>query len=378
MKHALLTFGITAFRLVLSFIYFFLKLLPMRNRICFLSRQSNHVRYDFIVVSKAIKKRKDVECVFLCKRLEGIKSIPSYITYMFKCIYNLAVSKVCVIDTYSIPVSLLKHREELTIIQIWHALGAIKKFGLQSVGLRGGRDAYISHLMRMHQNYDYVLCAGEKTKHVYSQAFGIDENKIILTGVPRIDYLLNSNTEKKKNKIYEKYPELREKKVIFYVPTFRSGEIPDISTCADIIDKDKYILIVRLHPSDEIKLKNSGKYESSFSDLSTLKLLTVADYVITDYSAVSIEAAILGKAVFFYLYDIKQYIDERGLNFNPLEEMPHCSAVDFDSIYKYIDSGVYDYKKLADFRREFVSTYDTNNVERITDFILKNMGDTRL
>ena len=45
--------------------------------------------------------------------------------------YYLATSKVCVLDGYCIPASILKHKKKLKIIQIWHASGAIKKFGYQ-------------------------------------------------------------------------------------------------------------------------------------------------------------------------------------------------------------------------------------------------------
>ena len=44
--------------------------------------------------------------------------------------YHLATSRACIVDTYIIPVSILKHRDELIIIQIWHALGAIKSLDM--------------------------------------------------------------------------------------------------------------------------------------------------------------------------------------------------------------------------------------------------------
>ena len=39
------------------------------------------------------------------------------------------------------------------------------------------------------------------------------------------------------------------------------------------------------------------------SKFSTLDMIKVCDYVITDYSAVCIEASLLNKPVYFYLYD---------------------------------------------------------------------------
>ena len=68
---------------------------------------------------------------------------------MFKSMYHLATSRVCVLDSYWPPVSLLKHKEELRVIQIWHAIGKIKQSGLQSVGKKSGRKAEYA---------DFLIC----------------------------------------------------------------------------------------------------------------------------------------------------------------------------------------------------------------------------
>ena len=54
--------------------------------------------------------------------------------------YYLATSKVCLIDTYIIPVSILNHKKELTIIQLCHGIGNIKKFGYQTLKNESGKN----------------------------------------------------------------------------------------------------------------------------------------------------------------------------------------------------------------------------------------------
>ena len=107
-------------------------------------------------------------------------------------------------------------QKSLTIIQIWHALGAIKKFGYQTLNREGGRNEKIARLMEMHRNYDYVLCASEATKQLYAEAFDISPDRIIITGIPRIDAILEANTEENRNELYRSHPALL-KKGLFYM-----------------------------------------------------------------------------------------------------------------------------------------------------------------
>ena len=102
--------------------------------------------------------------------------------------------------------------------------------------------------------------------------------------------------------------------------------------------------------------------------------MTVADAIITDYSAISIEASLLDKPVYFYLYDLSDYLEERGLNFNPLAEMPDCASCDFAALFRRIDAEPYDFAALAAFRKRFVETCDTKNTERIVSLILNHLA----
>ena len=71
--------------------------------------------------------------------------------------YIIARSRVIIVDGYNIPTSMLKHKKNTTIIQIWHALAAVKKFGYQSVGYADGINPKLAKVLEMHKNYDYVI-----------------------------------------------------------------------------------------------------------------------------------------------------------------------------------------------------------------------------
>ena len=51
-------------------------------------------------------------------------------------------------------------------------------------------------------------------------------------------------------------------------------------------------------------------------------MLFVADYVISDYSCIIYEAAILNIPLYFWTFDFNQYIGARGVTFNYKKEVP--------------------------------------------------------
>ena len=136
---------------VLRLVYFFLKLLPVKNRIVFLSRQSNTLSLDFSMLKDEIKKQnKNIDMKFVIKKMnKNSLSVLKGFTSVLKSMYYLATSKVCITDGYNIAISTLNHKKELKVFQIWHSLGAIKKFGYQS--LNTDRDKRIAKIMRMHK-----------------------------------------------------------------------------------------------------------------------------------------------------------------------------------------------------------------------------------
>lgn len=186
--------------------------------------------------------------------------------------------------------------------------------------------------------------------------------------MPRLDYVLGKNNEidKKVEELLKQYPELKRKPIILYVPTFRKKETIDIDKVINAVDEEKYNLIIRLHPLDETKVDKKYMIDKEYS---TYDLLKVADFIVTDYSAIAFETAALNKPLYFYLYDIRKYSRKRGVNIDLETEMKDCTRTSFDEIMKIINSGEYNYEELRKFREKYVETFDTDNTKRIADYI---------
>lgn len=361
--------GIGIGKILLNVIYFFMKVFPTKNKITMLSRQSDKVNIDFELIEREIIERTDkVQIKMLCKVIrKDMKSRVLYCFYILKCMYHIATSKVCILDGYSIPISILKHKKKLNIIQIWHASGAIKKFGYQALNKKEGRGNGVAKLMDMHKNYSYVMAPSKMTGAIFTEAFGVSKDKIIINALPRIDYLLESNTEKEKQ-FYKEYPRYKDKEIILYVPTFRKDKENNAQELINNIKSNKYSLIIKPHPLDKTQINYKYRVDKKYN---TYDLLKIADYIITDYSAVAFEACILEKPLYFYVYDIEEYEKTRGLNIDLFKEMNNCTSTHIKEIINSIEKEEYDFEELKNFKTKYMGEDYYNNTKKLVDFIFK-------
>ena len=367
--------GIKIGILILKITYLPFKLLKVQNKVVYISRQFNHPTLDFRLLKNEIEKLdNNIKNVFLTKRIEkGLWNGILYIFHMVKQMYHVATAKIVIVDTYCIVVSVLNHKKETKIIQMWHALGAIKKFGYQTIGKVAGAEKEIADIMCMHRNYNYVLCPSQITKTYYCEAFNVDESKIKYIGMPRIDYILQP---KNTDKIYETYPQLKEKINVLYVPTFRKGKKIKINKIIEQFDTNKYNLIIKLHPLDKkeytIKERNGVIIEDKFT---SYDLLPIVDKIITDYSSLAIEASLLNKPIYFYTYDIEEYIQDPGLNFNfEQEKIGKYMAKTSGKLLKLLEEP-YDMRILEDFKNKYINVNTDNCSKQLANYILELMNN---
>ena len=340
----------------LNIIYTFLKLLPTQDKVVFMSRQSDNINMDFSLLGNKLEKNHKV--IYLCKKLnKNIKSILSYGIHMFKQMYHLATSKVCILDSYMPTVSILHHKRTLTIVQIWHSIGTMKKFGLGIVDKKEGSNKQIANIMKQHKNYDIIFASSDAYKNYLAEGFGCSTEKILTYTLPRIDMLFDKEYQENiKNKILNEYPILKEKQNIVYCPTFRKEENKEvekaINDMAKNIDYQRYNLVIKLHPLSKIKIKvENAIIDNKFS---TFEMLSIADKVISDYSCVIYEAGVKNIPLYFYNFDMNEYDDIRGFNID-YSELPGYTSSNPKEIIDSLDKE-YDYNYL----KQFINKYVTN------------------
>ena len=366
---------------LLKFIYFFMKMFPTKNKITMISRQSNETPLDFSLLEQEIKKESNYRVVILAKKLEpGIFKKIAYMFHMIKQMYHIATSKVVILDSYCIPISILNHKKNLIVIQMWHAMGALKKFGLSVIDTDTSTSALgkkmtpeekhkLADTMKMHRGYDYIFASSEECVPYFAEAFGYPISSMVVMPLPIIDILTDQDyIKKKKEDIIEIYPDLEKKENIVYVPTFRKEEKEEkIKELIDRIDFEKYYLIIKPHPLTKLKEHDDRVvWDTKFS---SRDMLMIADYIISDYSAIVYEASLLKKPLYFYTYDYDEYVETRNFYTDFKKELPGLISTNANAIVKAIEKKEYSLERIENFQKKYIHQTNENVCTRILEFI---------
>lgn len=357
------------FGAVMGFFYSFYKRRKTENKIAFISRQSETPSTDFRYLINEIKTNyPQYQVVVLCKMIPS--SFGGKIKYageMFRQMKALATSKVVVLDGYCILASMLKHKKNLKIIQIWHALGAFKKFGKSVLDKEGGKSSKTASAFKMHNNYSYIAASGDECVPFFAQAFGQPVSKFIPIGIPRMDYLTDpQENERVRGNVLRKYPQLANgRKNILYAPTFRDTQQDKdalANATEELVNKVNYSdfnLIVKHHVVDSNKEQiytDSRMNKAEGENFTAMDFMCVADYVVTDYSSVIYEALLKDLPIYIYCFDSDKYIDERGFYIDFWTDIPALYSKNAKGICDFIASGMRaNSEKEENFKKAYVN-----------------------
>ena len=358
-----MTFVIAIFRGFLNLIYALFKLLPVRDKVTLISRQSDSASEDFLMLKAEIEKQSPkTEVKILSKKLrKSPGALISYIGHIFVQMYHIATSKTVVLDSYCIAVSVLKQRRSLRVVQIWHAMGALKRFGLSILGEEEGSNPKLAKAMRMHRNYTHVLASGKACVKPFADAFGCLEKNVVIGSLPRVDRLMSEEIKQRTiDKIFDIYQELKQakdcnKKIIVYAPTFRkhkdiSAETEDL---INTISSEDRIIVIKKHPL--MKLCIEDRVGVIIDDtFSTEEMLHIADCVIADYSAIVFEAALLNKPMCFYAFDLDEYMASRSFYLDYEKDMPGAICKDVDEVETVLKDFCFDLEAVRNFAHNYV------------------------
>ena len=346
-----------------------------KARISIISRESDSRTLDIAMLEEELLRR-GADVRVLSRLLTKEKSLKAlgYLGQIAKQEAAILASDVVVLDTYCIPASMLPRRRGTKVVQMWHALAAIKKFGWQTVGMEGGSSEKTARLMRMHHGYDHVVCASDITAEHFCEAFRTEPGSIAKYGLPRIDYIRSVSSGERRpdmlKKIYSAYPQLRagERKTVLYAPTFRRGKAVDVKSLADALDHEKYDLVVKLHPLYRGSAEEAEGviYDEQFS---SFDWLAAADIIISDYSSFVAEAALADRPLYIYAYDLEEYEGSTGLNID-FDAEPIAPYVfrDAEGLAAALGQD-YDMDRLRAFRDRYIDIPAENCTAALADFI---------
>lgn len=238
-------------------------------------------------------------------QLDGIHYVINNNKNVIAQLKALATAQVIFIDNYYLLMGGYRKKKGQTVIQTWHAAGALKYFGLKDHAVDLSNKKMVDQYLSVYNATDRYLIGGDPMEICFRNAFDAKPNQMLRFGLPRMQQYFTVNIEQQQAKLKAHYG-IKDKLAV-YVPTYREHHAAN-----RMIDKQHfeqelpgYTIINQLHPAVR---------QGSTSDIETQHLFMMADVIITDYSSLAIEASLLNKPALFYVYDQAEYEAERGLN----------------------------------------------------------------
>ncbi|MUK87365.1 CDP-glycerol glycerophosphotransferase family protein [Ornithinibacillus sp. L9] len=369
-------FAISIYLVLFQLFFTIFKLFPQKKKTVCVASFGDNIYFT----TRSLREISDQEIIILQDKSCSYpfdpsiaEVIPFHFRYPFsflRSIYHLATASTILVDNYYGFLAVTNFKEETTCIQLWHASGAIKHFGLTDPSIKNRSKRAHERFQKVYDQFDYITVGSEKMASVFRSNFNVQNERIIRTGIPRTDVFYNLEHTIKGNSI----PTIKDKKVILYAPTFRDCQLKNYQLNLDIEQlykelSDEYVLFIKVHPAVSYTLDT--KYEDFVYDLTNYfdinHILLKTDLLITDYSSIPFEYALLKKPMIFYAYDMEEYSKKSGLIQNYQTEMPGPVVFSTADIIEKIKSQTYDLTKVEAFGlqwNEYSRGYSSMNVAK--------------
>jgi len=363
--------------LVAFYLFFFrilfnlFRLFPIRDKLVFVDTFAQN---SLFVYKELRRQNIDSKIVFLCKssywyikkEVKDAYVLPFEtvdVWSMIKSIYHLATSRIVIVDNYYGFLAATTFKKEVQCIQLWHAAGAIKTFGLKDQSVKRRSKKAKIRFQNVYDKFHKVVVGSDALASIFTEAFDLSADCILRTGIPRTDLFFDKEMQKQiRIKLINENKSLENKKVILYAPTYRDNQLYDAEIKLDLhyMQRElgsKYVVIVRLHPA----IKKKENYEklfpgfvfdySHYPDVNHLLLIT--DFLITDYSSIPYEFSLLSKPMIFYPYDLEAYRAERGLWDDYNKMVPGPIVYTTEGIVSLIKENKFDLARIQNFAKKW-------------------------
>jgi CDP-glycerol glycerophosphotransferase (TagB/SpsB family) len=380
---------------------------PKRRRVLFLSRESDTPSPDFEDIGTALRRLDpSIEVRCLTKRwVPGGLGQIRYLGPTLRQLWAQARARVVVVDTYSPVVSCGRRTRRQRAVQIWHALGAFKRFGLSILDQPGGRGRSMARAMRMHEGYDVVLISAEPCRAAYAEALGTDPTRLRVAPLPRVDRLTDpARRAATRDRILAVRPDLENAHVALYAPTIHpdgtaSATDSQVTALARALAAHGWTLLYGAHPVVRRKAADAGPPAGRYPDHSvaggpartggtasdtgratrvpgftTADLMAVADAFVTDYSSALFEAAVSGLPCYFLAPDAADFTAGRGFYLDPAG-LPGPLSRTPDETAAQIAAGTATSQAALAFARTWVEVPGGAGTTRCADAIARLLAD---
>jgi CDP-ribitol ribitolphosphotransferase len=294
----------------------------------------------------------------------------TYLARVIRGTYYLWTSGLVVVDNAYFPIHVSPHRPETTVVQVWHAAGALKRFGLD--GPANDQEAERAFL---HRYYDYVVVAGETARAPYASALRTPIEHVLPLGSPRTDFFFDHDAmAAARERLLVRHPQLRDRRVVLYAPTFRGrGEAKHAAPGFNAarlrsLLPPEYALVLKTHPNLDPRATPIRGYDAVVDpSVEVNEVFTVTDILVTDYSSAILEWALVRKPLILMVPDLSRYEADPGLYLDYRTEMIGVQVDDIDDVAAAILRDEFDVSTYDDFVAHNLDACDGNASARFVD-----------
>ena len=259
---------------------------------------------------------------------------------------NALASAKYLINNTTFPHYFVKKQEQI-YMNTWHGT-PLKSMGYD---VPDGSSSS-ANTIRNFLHADYLLSANRLMTKMYLKSYkleGILPGQIIEEGQPRNDLLIRGEKEP----LYEKLRQYgisieKEKKIILYAPTWREAREGGLKINPDElihvkekleenIDTNEYQILIKPHQYVYQQLKDREEYRNLLipAAMDANELMVLTDILISDYSSIFLDYMVLDRPILFYVPDLENYKEMRGLDIK-LEDLPGAYSSHICDIAGYI------------------------------------------
>ena len=283
------------------------------------------------------------------------------------------------VDDYVPIFQSIRLQESTKLIQLWHA-----GVGFKSVGYaRFGRPGSPHPIESCHRRYDYAVVGARGLIPVYQEVFGLPEDHFRAYGLPRLDgYGEKEKVEAFKEKFYAEHPELKNRKIILFAPTFRGNGQATAYYPMDRVDLraawemcgDEYAFVLKMHPFvpklDPIPEEYRDRIFDFSAGMDINELFYVTEILISDFSSNIYEFSLQNRPMLFYAFDRDYYQLTRGVHRRLEEFAPGKICDTFEELMDAIRRKDFEEERRERFITESFEKQEGYASDRIIDEII--------
>lgn len=240
-------------------------------------------------------------------------------------------------------------RKDQVRVQLWHAQG----FKARVISRMAG------------DKYEYMPVMGAVYAEVHRRIFGLTENQMLITGIPKQDWVFHPATPS----LAEYVGMETNGRCILWLPTVRAFSfaflnddnttdnetgLPIADTEAklreldSLLESKKLTLVIKLHPAQKdieaerlrfLRIRFLSNQKMAEKHLHVNQLMGYADALLSDYSSAATDYLLLDRPMGFALEDLSDFEKRRGFIFDPIEDwLPGAELYNFPDLCRFIEA----------------------------------------